>query len=157
MPAFFNLHWPGIAVEAVEFDPMVAKVAERWFGLSCEPPLSSTSIPGFEIANDEPDMFVPAHLKNEVEFTETSYPTPKRSTVIRVAEAAAFIKACAAATDPDLRYDAILVDVYTRGAFPLSLLTKDFFESLVKVLKDTPTACLAVNAGLGAIEMPLRN
>ncbi|KAJ3207732.1 hypothetical protein HDU67_007277 [Dinochytrium kinnereticum] len=151
MPAFFNLHWPGIAVETVESDPMVAKIAERWFGLSCEPPLSSTSIPGFELADDEPTMFVPSHIKSESSSARLSepveYPTPSRSTVIRVAQASTF--AASAATDPDVRYDAILVDVYTRGAFPVPLLTPEFFTSLAGLLKETPTACVAVNAGVG--------
>ncbi|KAJ3107038.1 hypothetical protein HDU97_005007 [Phlyctochytrium planicorne] len=162
MPAFFSLHWPGISVEAVDNDPTVAKLAERWFGLSCEPPLSSADIPGFEVADDEPRMFVPPHLLPEPQptssssssaddsttTTKDSYPKPTRSTLIRVAQAEKFCKN--AASDPDHRYDAILVDVYTRSAFPSALLNQPFFDSLATLLKPHPRACVAVNAGNGA-------
>ncbi|KAJ3115019.1 hypothetical protein HDU96_001324 [Phlyctochytrium bullatum] len=151
IPTFFNLHYPGLAIEAVELDLGVSKAAERWFGLSCEPPLTNADHPGFELQSDEPRLFVPArYLGADGKEADSDLEkfAPSRSTMIRSVEASSFCTS--ALQDEELRYDAILVDVFTRGEFPHTLLSKAFFRSLVGLLKPSnPRASVIVNAGTG--------
>ncbi|KAI9354602.1 hypothetical protein DFJ73DRAFT_958943 [Zopfochytrium polystomum] len=139
VPAFINRHWPGVAVEAVESERSVVKVAERWFGLSCEP---SVIGPVDGVFPDSEGRGDPDEIKETPNFVRD---VVARTTRLRITAAETF--AVAAASDPECRYDAVLVDVYTRGSFPVPLLNQAFFDSLVKLLK--PSGWLCVNAGVG--------
>ncbi|KAJ3319131.1 hypothetical protein HDU76_000634 [Blyttiomyces sp. JEL0837] len=159
IPAFMGRHWPGISVEAVESERSVGKLAERWFGLVCEPSLVG---PGdgifagtFGIDDKEHGNFELVSSLSEAEkvvLDDERDQTPAfrhdvevRPTKVRVTSAEAFV--VAATSDPECRYDSILVDVYTRGAFPVGLQTEKFFKSLRGLLKEGGS--IVVNAGTG--------
>ncbi|KAJ3235164.1 hypothetical protein HDU81_000758 [Chytriomyces hyalinus] len=138
MASFMGRHWPGINVEAVEIDARVVKVAERWFGVKCEPSLLK---PEDGVLGDGADE--PQHFK----LDEDSRPAR-----VRVTNAESFVTS--AMRDPECRYDVILLDVYTRGEFPASLVNEQFFERLRGLLKTKENegwdGALVVNAGVGA-------
>ncbi|KAJ3288128.1 hypothetical protein HDU79_005099 [Rhizoclosmatium sp. JEL0117] len=137
MASFIGRHWPGINLEAVEIDPRVVKVAERWFGVKCVPSLLSADDGILGDGDDEPQ-----HFKIDPEA---------RPATVRVTNAEAFV--AAAVSDLECRYDVVLLDVYTRGEFPPALINEKFFKSLTKLLKtkenDGWDGALVINAGVG--------
>ncbi|KAI8612810.1 S-adenosyl-L-methionine-dependent methyltransferase [Chytriomyces sp. MP71] len=137
MASFMGRYWPGVSVEAVEIDPRVVKVAERWFGVKCEPSLLTPSDGELGDGADEPQ-----HFKVD---------PSARPARVRVTNAEAFV--AAAVRDVECRYDVILLDVYTRGEFPPALVNPEFFGSLKKLLKTKENegwdGAIVVNAGVG--------
>ncbi|KAJ3404864.1 hypothetical protein HDV05_006874 [Chytridiales sp. JEL 0842] len=122
--SFAGKHWPGVSLEAVEVNSDVVKVAERYFGVSCDPP--------------SPDP-LPPPSDNEAPFTADSNTRPVR---VRVTSAEKFVKSTL--SDPECRYDGILLDLTTRGEFPSPLLTTEFFKSVFGLQKDSSSCCVAV-------------
>ncbi|KAJ3353944.1 hypothetical protein HDU83_006149 [Entophlyctis luteolus] len=148
LASFSARHWPGMRVEAVELDSRVVRVAERWFGVKCEPS-QLTDVDGvLGDGFDEPKHFV----ADDGDTGDDGPAEPLRPTHVRITSAEAFV--AGAVRDPECRYDVILVDVYTRGGFPESLATAEFFGGLKKLLKtnasDDFDGTLVVNAGVGA-------
>ncbi|KAI9352808.1 hypothetical protein BDR26DRAFT_929323 [Obelidium mucronatum] len=137
MASFVGRYWPGVNMEAVEIDPRVVKVAERWFGVKCEPSMLKREDGVLGDGADEPQHF---------KVDEAARPAN-----VRVTNAESFV--LGAVSDLECRYDVILLDVYTRGEFPPALVNDKFFKSLTKLLKtkenDGWDGALVINAGVG--------
>ncbi|KAJ3120024.1 hypothetical protein HK100_000064 [Physocladia obscura] len=139
MASFIGRHWPGINVEAIEVDPRIVKVAERWFGVKCEPTLLQAEQGDGELGQGADE---PQHFRIDQD---------SRATFVRVTNAESFVNG--AIKDLECRYDVILLDVYTRGKFPAALINDEFFSKLAKLLKnrkdDGIDGSIIVNAGVG--------
>jgi hypothetical protein len=122
---FSGKYWPGVSIEAIESNTAVVRLAEEYFGVTCDPPVSGSAF---------------IHNAEHLEFT----PDPNsRPTRVRVTTAEKFVKATL--SDPECRYDGILVDLTTSGEFPPLLLNKEFFSSLLGLQKDISSGCIAVS------------
>ncbi|KAJ3073216.1 hypothetical protein HDU98_001974 [Podochytrium sp. JEL0797] len=137
MASFAGRYWPGMRVEAVEIDARVVKVAERWFGVCCEPSQLGEADGVLGDGGDEPQ-----HFKMD---------PAARAASVRVTNALAFVGG--AVRDLECRYDVVLLDVYTRGEFPEQLVNAEFFGQVKQLLKtkenDGWDGVVVVNAGVG--------
>ncbi|RKO89277.1 hypothetical protein BDK51DRAFT_47574 [Blyttiomyces helicus] len=130
LPNFFRRYAPRtLTLDAVEIDRSVATAAERWFGLVCTPSLITPE--EFALAD--------AEYGTEAGFPEKTLGPPCR---VHVMDALDFVTAA-----PPASYAVILLDVYTEGTLPDSLLTPTFFSALRKLLVQSPSAALYINAG----------
>jgi len=159
--AFFGRYMLSSEIDAVEIEDRVAKVAEMYFGLKCNPAVDSKypsiyspaiNLPGIEsprspcikLPGDYPtlpstEVTSGPKRSRRKQFTDVSAEgqTPTR---VSVANAIDFLRMC------EHKFDFIVVDTYTSGEFPIGLLNQSFFDSLAACTCET--GGIAINGGI---------
>jgi hypothetical protein len=125
IPAFLRTYAPNMLVECVEICAQVATAAVEHFGLKCRYCNIPTCCAYHDIEGGP-------RLKGDVKVGPGNC-------VIHITDAEKFV------VHTKSKFDSILLDVYTNGQFPSSLLDSQFFKNMRDIL--ARNGSVAVNAG----------